>query len=247
MLTASCTSRPVLIITGGLRKHALKDKTLAVGGFTAQDLMTYPGQTEEAVILSDAGTALQRRFKRSRVLTAEAAWAAAGEPPKKVSRHVPLIIGRRLTPDFIRKTRASGIDYLLWIELLDNTVESSSGQWKSTRTESSSCNCSKKNGAKCSRSSCGSSCGGSCCHTSREVTEYHSSATSTRKLKASYSLLDTVSGKPVWRADATLADSNVSGKTSESSFPAVPATPLPPMESLLMRRMTAAAMTELPK
>ncbi|MDI1314114.1 hypothetical protein, partial [Prosthecobacter sp.] len=243
----SCSSKPKLVISGSLGKHALKDKTLAVGGFTAQDLMTYPGQTAEAAIMSDAGLALQHRFKRSRVLTAEAAWAAAGAPPKKFSPRVPVGLGRKLTPDFIRKTRAHGMDYLLWIDLLDNTVENGSSQWTFTYTETSSCTCSRKDGATCSQSSCGSSCRGSCCQTTRTVTEYNSSSSATRSLKASYSLIDTASGKSVWRADVALVRSNHRIAESDSSYPATPKTPLPPTESDLMKRMTTAAIGKLPK
>lgn len=246
-LLVSCAAKPTLTITSSLGSHTLRGKTLAVGGFEAQDLTTYPGQSDEAIILMDAGTAMQRRFKRSRVLSAEAAWAAAGAPPTKYSSPLPILIGRKLSVAFLRQTSARGIDYLLWIDLLENSVENSSSQWTSTRTETTSCHCSKKNGAKCSRSSCGSSCGGSCCQTTRAVTEYHAKASASRSLKSSYSLLDTASGRVVWRADAALTGSNSNGSTSESKYPAVPSTPLPPMEAKLMQRMTTAAIARVPK
>ncbi|MCF7789869.1 MAG: hypothetical protein K9N47_27345 [Prosthecobacter sp.] len=242
----SCSSKPTLVISGSLGKHDLRGKTLAVGGFTAQDLMVYPGQVAEAAIVADAGTALQHRFKPSQVLTVEAVRAAAGSPPTKFSSHVPVVIGSKLTANFIRKTRAHGMDYLLWIDLLDNSVENGSNQWVSTRTESSSCSCTKKNGAKCSSSSCGSSCQGSCCR-ERTVKEYNSATSATRTLLASYSLLNTTTGKAVWRADAKLARSNNRYANSESGFPALPKVPLPPMEAEIMKRMTTAAIARLPK
>jgi hypothetical protein len=242
----SCSSKPKLFIISSLGKHALRGRTLAVGGFTAQDLMVYPGQVAEATIVADAGTALQQRFKHSQVLTAAAVRAAAGSPPTKFSSHVPVMIGSKLTANFIRKTRAQGMDYLLWIDLLDNAVENGSNQWVSTRTESSSCSCTKKNGAKCSSSSCGSSCQGSCCR-ERTVKEYHSATSARRSLKASYSLLDTASGKAVWRADAILTRSNNHFAQSDSGYPALPKVPLPPMESDIMKRMTTAAIARLPK
>jgi hypothetical protein len=242
----NCSSKPTLSINGSLGKHDLHGKTLAVGGFTAQDLMVYPGQEAEATIVSDAGMALQQRFKHSQVLTAEAVRAAAGSPPKKFSSPVPIMIGSKLTPNFIRKTRALGMDYLLWIDLLENSVENGSNRWVSTRTESSSCSCTKKNGAKCSSSFCGSSCQGSCCQ-KLTVKEFNSSTTATRSLQASYSLLDTASGKAVWRADAILAKSNNRFANSESDYPALPQVPLPPMESEIMKRMTTAAIARMPK
>ncbi len=242
----SCSSKPTLVITSSLGKHALRGRTLAVGGFTAQDLMVYPGKVAEATIVFDAGTALQHRFKPSQVLTAEAVRTAAGSPPTKFSSHVPVILGSKLTPNFIRKTRAHGMDYLLWIDLLDNSVENGSNQWVSTRTESSSCSCTKKNGAKCSSSSCGSSCQGSCCQ-ERTVKEYNSATSATRTLLASYSLLNTTTGKAVWRADAKLARSNSHSAQSDSDYPALPKVPLPPTEAEIMKRMTTAAIARLPK
>lgn len=229
---AGCLSPPSVSVSTSLRRHALNGKTLAVGGFTAQNIMDYPGQTAEETIVRDAGTALQRRLKHSRVLTAEAAWAAAGPPPLKISCGAPITIGHKLTPDFLRKTRAQGVDYLLWIDLLENTVKNSNSQRVSTSRTSSSY--STRNGKKCYNP-------GSTSNT------YYSSEAAGRRLGASYSLLDTASGRTVWRADTKFTRARVSSTMAWSGFPEPPGRPLPPEESKLMQKMTDAAMAGLPK
>jgi len=229
---AGCLSPPSISVNTSLRRHELKGKTLAVGGLTAQNIMDYPGQAAEETIVRDAGTALQKRLKHSRVLTAEAAWAAAGPPPLKISRGSPITIGHKLTPDFLHRTHAQGVDYLLWIDLLENIVKNSSSQKLSTSRTASSY--STRNGKRYSTP-------GSTSNT------YYSYEAAGRRLGASYSLLDTASGRTVWRADAKFTRARVSSTTSWSGFPEPPARPLPPEESMLMQKMTDAAMARLPK
>lgn len=229
---AGCLSPPSVSVSTSLRRHDLKGKTLAVGGFTAQNIMDYPGQTAEETIVRDAGTALQKRLKHSRVLTAEAAWAAAGPPPLKISRGAPIAMGHELSPGFLRRTRALGVDYLLWIDLLENTVRGSSSQRVSkSRTASSY---STRNGKRYYTP-------GSTSNT------YYSYETAGRRLGASYSLLDTASGRTVWRADTHFTRGSVNSSMAWSGYPDPPARPLPPEESKLMQRMTDAAVAELPK
>lgn len=252
-----CASAPsVAVVFSGITKHDLRGKTIAVSGFTATDRMTYPGQVSEMKILCDAGHAMQRRLKRSQVLPVAAAWAAAGTPPTKFSTDIPVVLGRKLTPAYLRQTQLQGIDYLLWIDLVGNTVRSRSSQGQSTRTEYPSCSCGQidnSNQGNSSISDCrgsGSSCCSSCrssCRNGTEVTEYHSSETATRQLAARYSLLDTATGKPVWRADSGHLRSQVNSSTSESGYPLAPPAPLPPEESQLMQQMSAAVFGKLPK
>lgn len=230
--TVGCLSPPSVSVSTSLRRHDLKGKTLAVGGFTAQNLMDYPGQTAEETIVRDAGTALQKRLKHSRVITAEAAWAAAGPPPLKISGGVPINIGHKLNRDFLRRTRALGVDYLLWIDLLENTVRDSSSQRVSkTRTASSY---STRNGKRYSTPGTTSN-------------TYYSYEAAGRRLGASYSLLDTASGRTVWCADIKFTRGRMNSSMSMSGFPEPPARPLPPEDSTLMQKMTEAAMAVLPK
>jgi hypothetical protein len=229
---AGCSSRPSVSVSSSLGKHGLKGKTLAVGGFTAQSIMDYPGQVAEETIVNDAGTALQHRFKHSRVLTAEAAWAAAGPPPIKINSGVPITLGHKLTRDFMRRTHAQGVDYLLWIDLMDNTVRNASSRSQSTRRTSSS---------TLSRGGRRFSSPGS------YTTTYYSYEAAGRSLGASYSLLDTASGKSVWRAECLFSRAKVNSTASMSGYPMPPSMPLPPEESVLMRRMTTAVIAELPK
>lgn len=250
----SCASAPsVAVVFSGITKHDLRGKTIAVSGFTAADRMTYPGQVPEMKILSDAGHALQRRLKRSQVLTVAAAWAAAGTPPTQFATDIPVVLGRKLTPAYLRQTQLQGIHYLLWIDLVGNTVRSRSSQGTSTRTEYPSCSCGQIDHSNSSSSDCrgsGSSCCSSCrssCRSGTEVTEYHSSETATRQLAARYSLLDTATGKPVWRADSGHSRSQVNTSTSESGYPLAPPMPLPPEESQLMQKMTPAVFGKLPR
>ncbi len=232
LLTASCSAPPTVGVTSSLERHALKGKTLAVGGFTARSIADYPGQTAEETIVNDAGTALQRRFKHFRVLTAEALWAAAGPPPTKISRGVPITIGHERTRDFLRRTHALGVDYLMWIDLMDNTTRNSSGQYLATSRGQS-----RGMGSGGRRSTSYSS----------SITSYISYAAAGRSLGVTYALLDTASGKPVWRADCMYARGRVSRAASGSGYLQPPRTPLPPEETKLMQRMTTAAIAELPK
>lgn len=228
----SCSSKPTLSVTSSLGRHALNGKTLAVGGFTARSIADYPGQAAEATIVSDAGTALQRRFKHLRVLTAEALWAAAGPPPTKISSAVPITIGHVRSRDFLRRTHALGVDYLMWIDLMDNTTKNSSGQSLSRNRGQST---TLRSGGRRS-SFYGSSC----------IT-YYSYAAAGRSLGVSYSLLDTASGKSVWRADCVYSRARMSTAASRSGYPQPPRSPLPPEETKLMQRVTTAAIAELPK
>jgi hypothetical protein len=228
LLTASCSSPPTVGVTSSLGRHALKGKTLAVGGFTAQSIADYPGQAAEETIVGDAGTALKRRFKHLRVLTAEDLWAAAGPPPTKISTGVPITIGHKRTRDFLRRTHALGVDYLMWIDLMDNTTRNSSGQLQSMRRGQSTL---RSSGRRSSSSS----------------TSYYSYAAAGRSLGVSYVLLETASGKPVWRAECVYARARLSTMAAGSGYPWQPRTPLPPDETKLMQRMTTAAIAELPK
>lgn len=228
-----CSAPPSVSITSSLGRHELRGKTLAVGGFTARSLMDYPGQTAEAAIVSDAGTALQQRLKHSRVLTAETTWSTAGPPPKKINSGVPITLGHRLTRDFLHRTRAHGVDYLLWIDLVDNTVKHSSGQRVSTNRTSSSSYVTRSGRRYYSPGS--------------TRTTYSSYEAAGRSLGASYTLLDTASGKIVWRADSKYSRSRISSTSSMSGYPMPPSRPLPPEESALMQKMTAAVIAKLPR
>ncbi len=232
MLTASCSSPPTVGVTSSLGRHALKGKTLAIGGFTARSIADYPGQSAEETIVSDAGTALQRRFKHFHVLSAEDLWAAAGPPPRKISTGVPITIGHKRTQDFLRKTHKLGVDYLMWIDLMDNSTRNSTGQYVSTSRGQST---TSRSGARRSTSY------------GYNSYIYSSYAAAGRCLGVSYALLDTASGKPVWRADCVYAKSRVNSEVSGYGYPPPPRTPLPPEETQLMQRVTTAAIAELPK
>ena len=232
MLTASCSAPPTLGVTSSLGRHELKGKTLAIGGFTARSIADYPGQSAEETIVNDAGTALQRRFRHLRVLTAEDLWAAAGPPPIKISSGVPITIGHKRSRDFLRRTHALGVDYLIWIDLMDNTTRNSSGQYMSTSRGQS-----KVMGSGGRRSTFHGS----------SIRSYISYAAAGRSLGVSYALLDTASGKPVWRADCLYASGRVSRAASGFGYPQPPRSPFPPDETKLMKRMTTAAIAELPK
>ncbi len=243
---ASCTADPTLAVSSSLGSHELRGKTLAVGGLTAQGVMVYPGRTEESLILQEAGKALQHRLRRSSVLTTEAARAAVGFPPSKFSAGVPIVLGSKLSPGFIRKARAGGLHYLLWIDLRDNSVDHSNRQHQNTRTIYSLCSCGKIGDKTCRRGSCCSGCT-SFCRRGTTETVYSASEFATRSIAASYTLLDTVSGKTVWQAESLRSDSNVHTATSESGLPMPPGVPLPPTESQIMKRMTTCAIARLPK
>ncbi|WP_395736708.1 hypothetical protein [Prosthecobacter sp.] len=236
MLAAGCASRPSVAVTSSLGSHALKGRTVAVGGFAARDVMTYPGQTAEALIVCDAGKALRHRFKHSYAMTAEATWSVAGPPATKVNLGIPLTLGHKPTPDFMRRTRAEGVDYLLWIDLLENSVGKASKQWVSTRSSRSLSNSGSR-----SRST------NVYPNTLTTVVAYHRSESASRSLGASYTLLDTATGRTVWRADSKLSGENVNYSQSPTGYPAPPRVPLPPEEDVLMKRMTAAAIDALPK
>jgi len=211
-----------------------------VGGFAAKDIMTYPGQTTEALIVCDAGKALEHRFKHSPVLTAEATWSTVGPPATKVNLGIPLTLGHKPTPDFIRRTRAEGVDYLLWIDLMENTVEKASKQWVST--------CGGKSLSNSASSRRSSSRGGNGYpFMTTSVLQYHRSESARRSLGAAYSLLDTSTGKSVWRAESKLAQKNENYSSSPTGYPAPPRAPLPPEESVIMQHMTTAAINALPK
>jgi len=242
----SCAADPTLAVSSTLGRHDLRGKTLAVGGLTAQGVMVYPGRTEESLILQEAEKALQHRLRRSSVLTTEAARAAVGFPPSKFSAGVPIVLGSKLSPGFIRKAHAEGLHYLLWIDLRDNSVDHSSRQRQNTRTVFSSCSCGKIGDKTCSTGSCCSGCNSSC-RRGTTVTDYTTSEIARRSIAASYTLLDTASGKTVLQAESLRSDSNVHSSSSESGFPMPPSVPLPPTESQIMKRMTTCAIARLPK
>jgi len=249
-LITGCQSRPtVTVVQNSLFKGALKNKKVAVGGLTASDAAVYPGQAQEMKILSDAGTVVQRRLSRSRVLSVDAAWGAAGWPSTKVASGVPVVLGRQLTKSYVRNARSKGIDYLLWIDLTGNSVSSRSGQWQMSRTDYPTCSCGKIGDSPC-QSAGSSSCSSRCCSSCRKgntVTEHHHSVSASRRVGADYSLLDTNTEKPVWRANVVLSRAAVNDSMSESGSPSPPMAPLPPEESLIMRRMTKAVIGRLPK
>ncbi len=242
----SCAADPTLAVSSSLGRHDLRGKTLAVGGLTAQGVMVYPGRTEESLILQEAEKALQHRLRHSCVLTTEAARAAVGFPPSKFSAGVPIVLGSKLSPGFIRKAHAAGLHYLLWIDLRDNSVDHSSRQRQNARTVYSSCSCGKIGDKSCRTGSCCSGCSSSC-RSSTTVTVYVASEIAARSIAASYTLLDTASGKTVWQAESLRSDSSVNTATSESGFPMAPSVPLPPTESQIMKRMTTFAIARLPK
>jgi hypothetical protein len=242
----SCAADPTLAVSSSLGRHELRGKTLAVGGLTAQGVMVYPGRTEESLILQEAEKALEHKLRRSRVLNTKDARAAVGFPPSKFSTGVPIVLGSRLSPGFIRKAHAEGLHYLLWIDLRDNSVDHSSRQRQNTRTVYSSCSCGKIGDNSCTTGSCCSGCTSSCRH-GTTVTDYTASEIATRSIAASYKLLATATGKTVWQAESLRSDSNVNTATSESGFPMSPSVPLPPTESHIMKRMTTCAVARLPK
>jgi hypothetical protein len=82
---------------------------------------------------------------------------------------------------------------------------------------------------------------------SSSSTSYYSYAAAGRSLGVSYVLLETASGKPVWRAECVYARARLSTMAAGSGYPWQPRTPLPPDETKLMQRMTTAAIAELPK
>lgn len=242
----SCVADPTLSVISSLGRHELRGKAIAVGGLTAQEVMVYPGRTEEGLILQEAGKALQHRLRHSRVLTMEAARGAVGFPPSKFSAGVPIVLGSKLSPGFLRKAHAEGLHYLLWIDLRDNSVDHSSRKYKDTHTVYSSCSCGKIGDKSCSTGSCCSGCASSC-RSGTTVIVYVASEIARRSIAASYSLLDTATGKTVWRAESLRSDSKVNTATSESGFPMAPSVPLPPTESQIMKRMTTCAIARLPK
>ena len=94
--------------------------------------------------------------------------------------------------------------------------------------------------------SCCSGCNSSC-RRGTTVTDYTTSEIARRSIAASYTLLDTASGRTVWQAESLRSDSNVHTASSESGFPMPPSVPLPPTESQIMKRMTTFAIARLPK
>ena len=251
-LTVGCSSRPtVSVVHTSLAKQDLRGKTIVVGGFSANDEAVYPGQVSEMEILSDAGQALRRRLKKSNIVQIEDAWAAIGQPPAKFAQSVPVILGRTLAPAYVRNARSQGIDYLLWIDMTNNSVAHRDSQWRTTTTEYPSCSCGTLSGSdspcrSASGGSCCSSCGNSCSR-GQELIAYHRSVTATRDLSASYTLLDTATGKAAWQTNSRHSRSLAHTLSSKSDFPPLPPTPLPPDESELMTKMSEAALGRLPR
>lgn len=243
---SSCRSDPTLSVTSSLPKQGLRGRTLAVGGLTAPGVNVYPGQTEESIILVNAEEEMQRRLRRSRVLSTAAVQQAVGSAPTRFSSGVPIVLGSKLSPAFIRKAQAQGIDYLLWIDLRDNFVEQDSRQNSYTKTTSSSCCCGKVNGKTCRTGACASGCGSSCRSSSR-VVENVLSAVARRTVAASYSLLDTATGHVAWQAESMLTKSSIHSNSSSTGTPLMPSMPLPPTESEIMKRMTSSALKKLPQ
>ena len=243
----SCSSDPTLSVSSSLPSRALRGKTVAIGGLTAAGSNVYPGQTEESSILMDAEQALQQRLKCSRVLSMAAVQQSIGAPPAKFSSGIPIILGSKLSPTFIRQARTQGIDHLLWIDLHDNSVDHSTNQRSYTRSVSSTCSCGKVNGKSCRTGSCSSFCNSSC-RSSSTTRETVLSATATRRIGASYSLLDTATRHVVWQAQSMLERSKVNTalSASQTSLPSLPNMPLPPTETEIMHRMTKAALRKLP-
>lgn len=252
LLLVSCASKPTVnVVFSDLSKAALRGKTVAVGGFAAESTATYPGQVMEAEIVKDAGILAQRRLRKSNVLTSEEAMKLAGPPPAKLASKPSMRVGSRLTSAFVSHAHAHGIDYLLWIRLSGSDVRRRSRLWRSTRTEYSSCSCGDvtENGTTKSCRSAGSCRSGCCssCSRGEQITEYHNSESITRRLSASHELIDTGSGRCVWRADSALSRLTTNTNTSRSGFPLAPPPPLPDEESLMMRCMARAVMDKLPR
>lgn len=243
---SSCRSDPTLSVTSSLPKHGLRGWTLAIGGLTAPGTNIYPGQEEESIILVNAEQELRKHLKHSRVLSMAAVQQAVGHAPSKFSSGVPIILGSKLSPAFMHKAQAHGIDCLLWIDLRVNSVEADSRQNTFTRTVSNSCTCGKVNGKSCRGGSCASGCGRSCSSYSTEV-ENVVSKIARRTVGASYSLLDTATGHVVWQAESMLTRSSVRSNSSSTGVPVPPSAPLPPTESQIMKRMTRAALKRLPQ
>lgn len=252
LLLVSCGSRPTVnVVVNDLPKAVLRGKTVAVGGFAAESTATYPGQVMEAEIVKDTGILAQRRLRKSRVLAPEEAMKLAGTPPAKLASRPSMRIGSRLTPAFVSDAHVHGIHYLLWIRLSGSDVLRRSRLWRSTRTEYSSCSCGDvtENGTTKSCRSGGSCRSGCCssCSRGEQITEYHNSESITRRLSASHELIDTGTGRCVWRADSALSRLTTNTNTSRSGFPLAPPPPLPDEESLMMRCMARAVMGKLPR
>ncbi|MFC5455933.1 hypothetical protein [Prosthecobacter fluviatilis] len=242
----SCRSDPTLSVTSSLPRHGLRGKTLAIGGLTAPGTNIYPGQEEESIILVNAEHELRKHLKHSRVLSMAAVQQAVGHAPAKFSSGVPIILGSKLSPAFMRKARGRGIDCLLWIDLRLNSVDADTRQNTFTRTFRNSCSCGKVNGKSCGGGSCASGCSRSCGSYSTE-SENVVSKIARRTVGASYSLLDTATGHVVWQAESMLTRGNVRSNRSTTGVPVPPTTPLPPTESAIMLRMTHAALDRLPQ
>jgi len=251
LLLLSCTSKPTVnVVFSDVTSATLRGKILAAVGFAAESSATYPGQSTEAEILRDASLLAKRRLKRSRVLTPKEIIHLVGTPPIKLSSRPPMRLGSQLTQAFIAKAHASGIDYLLWIQLTGSNVMRQSRLWRSTRTEYSACTCGDvtEGGTTQACRSSGSCRIGCCsaCSRGQEINEFHNSESIMRRLSACHQLIDTSTGRSVWRADSTLSRISTHTNTSTSGFPLAPPPPLPEEESQMMRCMGKAAMDKLP-
>ncbi|MFM7604720.1 MAG: hypothetical protein ACKO8Z_05915, partial [Prosthecobacter sp.] len=252
LLLVSCGSKPAVnMVFSDLPKAALRGKIVAIGGFTAESSATYPGQCMEAEILRDTDILARCRLKWSRVLTPEETIKLAGTPPMKVSSRPPMRLGSRLTQAFIEKAHAHGIDYLLWIHLSGNDVTRWNRLWRSKRTEYSACTCGDvTEDGKMQACRSGGSCRSGCCSTcsrGEQITEFHNSESMMRRLSARHELIETGTGRNVWRTDSTLSRISTHTNTSTSDFPLAPPPLFPDEESQMMRSMGKAAMNKLPR
>lgn len=252
LLFVSCGSKPAVnVVFSDLPKEALRGKIVAVGGFTAESSATYPGRCMEAEIVRDAGILARGRLRRSRVLTMEETLKLAGNPPIKLSSRPQMRLGSRLTQAFISKAHVRGIDYLLWIHLSGSDVTRWSRLWSSTRTENSACTCGDvTEGGTTQPCRSGGSCRSGCCSScsrGEEITEFHNSESIMRRLSASHQLIDTGTGRSVWRTDSAWSRITTHTNTSRSGFPLAPPPPLPDEESQMMRGIGRAVMDKLPR
>lgn len=249
---AGCASKPALkILFSELPPRALQNKTLAVAGLSTPNSTVYPGQIMEREILRDAGLEAGHRLKHSHILMPDEMRKLAGSPAIKLASRPSMRLGSSLTPGFLSKARSCGIDYLLWIDLTCNEVTRRSRQWHSTRMEYSACSCGYVTEGETSTAcrlvgSCRSGCCRSC-HRGEQITEFHSSESNTRSMHASHQLIDTATGRCVWRADSAFSNAACSVNTSKSGFPLAPPPPLPDGEAQLMRSMSEAALGRLPR
>lgn len=77
--------------------------------------------------------------------------------------------------------------------------------------------------------------------------DYTTSAITTRKMQASYRLIDLKTGKNVWASSTNHGESNTESRTSSFDHPPAPAFPPPPVLVDVTENMSRAALRKLPR